>query len=97
MIIICNNTFYFMLIQRIIPVFRIIVLLFIAFSVLVNCSEKKPMEQSSINLYALNAKSAKTVKLSKKLQELSGLAMSADDRLFGHNDERAVIYQRQMS
>lgn len=51
------------------------------------------MEQSSINLYALNAKSAKTVKLSKKLQELSGLAMSADDRLFGHNDESAVIYQ----
>jgi uncharacterized protein YjiK len=28
-----------------------------------------------------------------RLEEISGLAVSADDRLFGHNDERAVIYE----
>ncbi len=31
--------------------------------------------------------------LPKQLKEISGLAFSADERLFAHNDERAVIHQ----
>ena len=32
-------------------------------------------------------------KLPKRLKEISGLALSADERLFAHDDEQAVIYQ----
>jgi uncharacterized protein YjiK len=31
--------------------------------------------------------------LPKRLREISGLALTADDRLFAHNDERAFVYQ----
>ncbi len=31
--------------------------------------------------------------LPKRLDEISGLALSADERLFAHDDERAVIYE----
>jgi len=31
--------------------------------------------------------------LPKRLNEVSGLAFSADDRLFAHDDERAIIYE----
>jgi uncharacterized protein YjiK len=34
-----------------------------------------------------------SVNLNKKLNELSGLAMTNDGRLFGHNDEKADIFQ----
>lgn len=33
------------------------------------------------------------MELPKKLKEVSGIAFSADGRLFAHDDERAVIYQ----
>ena len=35
----------------------------------------------------------KQVKLSKKITEISGLAVSGDGRIFAHDDELAVIYQ----
>jgi uncharacterized protein YjiK len=33
------------------------------------------------------------VELSSKLKEISGIAFSTDDNLFGHNDEKGTIYQ----
>jgi uncharacterized protein YjiK len=54
-----------------------------------NTSQEKTMTEES--LFSLESKS--TVNLAKKLQELSGLAITTDGRLFGHDDERAVIYQ----
>lgn len=59
------------------------------FSCTDNTPDRKNMVEKS--LYSLESKT--TIKLPKKLQELSGLAMTPDGRLFGHNDERADIYQ----
>lgn len=39
------------------------------------------------------ASSPKQVELSKKLKEISGLALTADQRLFAHGDEKGTIYQ----
>ena len=49
--------------------------------------------RSSLDLYALADPHPPHFKLPDALSEISGLAMSADDRLFAHDDERAVVYQ----
>src|SRR5262245_21845829 len=36
---------------------------------------------------------AQQLRLPRRLREISGLAVSSDGRLFGHDDERAVIYE----
>jgi uncharacterized protein YjiK len=36
---------------------------------------------------------AQQSRLPRRLQEISGLAVTSDGRLFGHDDERAVIYE----
>ncbi len=43
--------------------------------------------------FALDADSLKQWKLPKKLREISGLALTPDDRLFAVDDEQAVIYE----
>jgi len=42
--------------------------------------------------YDLNEKNPPTLTVSNKLNEISGLAMSADGRLFAHDDEDPVVY-----
>ena len=36
---------------------------------------------------------ARQLRLPRRLREISGLAVTSDGRLFGHDDERAVIYE----
>jgi uncharacterized protein YjiK len=43
--------------------------------------------------YDLSPGAGKAEKLPKVLDEVSGLATTADGRLFGHGDERAIVYQ----
>ena len=43
--------------------------------------------------YFKNPQKVKSFILPKSLKEISGLAVSQDGRLFGHDDERSVIYQ----
>lgn len=40
-----------------------------------------------------NEQSAEQFKLSSKLKEISGIALTKDGRLLGHDDERSVIYE----
>ena len=87
------STFLTMQIQTVHPFFRIIIVILIAQSVLLYCSEKQSSGQLSLARYALDGQNRTTSKLPKKLTELSGLAVSSDGRLFGHNDEKADIYQ----
>ena len=47
----------------------------------------------SLENYSLDPESATHWKLPRELEEVSGLAMTGDDRLFAHNDERAIIYE----
>ena len=43
--------------------------------------------------FALDAESLQQWKLPKKLKEISGLALTPDDRLFAVGDEQAVVYE----
>jgi len=46
-----------------------------------------------LDAYSFDETSATRWKLPTRLREISGLATTPDDRLFGHDDERAVIYE----
>ncbi len=47
----------------------------------------------SLESYTLNEETATHWKLSEHLEEISGLAMTRDNRLLAHNDERGVIFE----
>ena len=47
----------------------------------------------SLESYDLKVKTATRWKLPGRLQEISGLAMTMDNRLLAHNDEKGVIYE----
>lgn len=47
----------------------------------------------SLESYTLNEKTATHLKLPTYLEEISGLAMTRDNRLLAHNDERGVIFE----
>ena len=65
------------------------IILFLMFS----CAEKPGNENTASKNTLFNMESKSTIKLPKKLQEISGLAMTNDGRLFGHDDEKSVVYQ----
>jgi len=43
--------------------------------------------------YDLDTKNPTQIELPSELREISGIALTADGRLFAHGDERAIIYQ----
>ena len=47
----------------------------------------------SLESYTLNEETATHWKLSSHLEEISGLAMTRDNRLLAHNDERGIIFE----
>lgn len=47
----------------------------------------------SLESYGLKKDTATRWKLPKSLREISGLAMTGDNRLLAHNDEKAIIYE----
>ena len=47
----------------------------------------------SLESYTLNEKTATHLKLPTHLEEISGLAMTRDNRLLAHNDERGFIFE----
>lgn len=47
----------------------------------------------SLESYTLNEETATHMKLPTYLEEISGLAMTRDNRLLAHNDERGVIFE----
>lgn len=47
----------------------------------------------SLESYTLNEETATHWKLSSHLEEISGLAMTRDNRLLTHNDERGIIFE----
>ena len=53
------------------------------------------VSQRNISLasYSLAAETATYWKLPRRLAEISGLAMTMDNRLLAHNDEKGIIYE----
>src|SRR3989339_1349038 len=62
------------------------VLLFLFSITILNSSSKSVLEK-----YDFNKGSA--AKLTGKLSEISGLAITPDGKVFGHNDEKGIVYQ----
>ena len=60
---------------------------------LMSCSFNNPDKSNLNDSYALSKSAELVFKLPKKLQEISGLAMSTDGRLFAHDDESSRISQ----
>ena len=58
-------------------------------------ADTKGVSQKEISLqsYSLRAETATYWKLPGRLEEISGLAMTVDNRLLAHNDENGVIYE----
>lgn len=58
-------------------------------------SDTIAVSQREISLasYSLEAETATHWKLPKRLAEISGLAMTMDNRLLAHNDEKGVVYE----
>ncbi len=56
-------------------------------------SNVAPQVEGWLDKYDLSNKAAMVVKLPKKVNEASGLAVTSDGRLFTHDDERGVVYQ----
>jgi uncharacterized protein YjiK len=61
--------------------------------IILSCADNNGDRANETVVSTFNQESRGSVKLSKKLQELSGLAMTPDGRLFGHDDEKSFIYQ----
>lgn len=51
---------------------------------------------SVLDAYDFSGDGGHQLRLSKGLEEVSGLAMTPEGRLFAHNDERAIIYELDM-
>ncbi|MAT39765.1 MAG: hypothetical protein CL946_09200 [Ectothiorhodospiraceae bacterium] len=51
------------------------------------------LTDSTLKFYAFDDRDTPSFKLTKDLTEISGFAMDARGRLFGHGDEEGVIYQ----
>ncbi len=76
--------------------YQIMKSLIILFSLMTIFSQNSISADSTETLiyrYFKDADKAKSVKLSKKLDEISGLAVSPDGRLFAHDDELGIVYQ----
>ena len=58
-------------------------------------SPVSPGAQSGVSLedYGLRAEGAKRWELPRRLREISGLAMTRDQRLLAHNDEAGVVFE----
>jgi uncharacterized protein YjiK len=72
--------------------FALLVVLSVPASVLAWISPFQTTEPA-LARYDLSPDAGVEVKLHRALQEVSGLAVSLDGRLFAHHDERAILYQ----
>jgi len=54
---------------------------------------KDTLINSELSKYNFKPEESLRIKLTGELQEISGLTMTDDGRLFGHNDEKGFVYQ----
>jgi uncharacterized protein YjiK len=60
-------------------------------------AQQDALNEGTLNDYNFSGEHSKTVTLPKKLNEISGLAITVDNRLFTHNDEVGTIYEIDIS
>jgi uncharacterized protein YjiK len=65
----------------------------IYFTFIVGCISNSQTNNITLFNYFNNSTNPTSIKLSKKLNEISGLACTPDGRLFAHSDEAAILYE----
>jgi uncharacterized protein YjiK len=78
---------------------RILKIVFSAFLLLL-CfviAQQNSLNEGTLQHYDFSGDYSKTITLPKKLNEISGLAITDDNRLFAHNDEVGTIYEVDIS
>ncbi len=60
-------------------------------------AQQNDLNEGTLHHYDFSGDKSKTVTLPKKLNEISGLAITGDNRLFAHNDEVGTIYEIDIS
>ena len=68
-------------------------LVFLCFTI----AQQNALNEGTLNDYNFSGEHSKTVTLPKELTEISGLAITKDNRLFTHNDEVGIIYEVDIS
>ena len=56
-------------------------------------AQENDINEGKLKHYDFSGDNSKAVTLPKKLNEISGLAITGDDRLFTHNDEVGTVYE----
>jgi uncharacterized protein YjiK len=64
-------------------------LLFLCFAI----AQQNALNEGTLHQYDFSGDNSKTFALPKELNEVSGLTLTGDDRLFAHNDEIGTIYE----
>jgi uncharacterized protein YjiK len=60
-------------------------------------AQQDDLNEGTLNDYNFSGERSKTVTLPKQLTEISGLAITGDNRLFAHNDEVGTVYEVDIS
>jgi uncharacterized protein YjiK len=68
-------------------------LVFLCFTI----AQQDALNEGTLNDYNFSGEHSKTVTLPKQLTEISGLAITKDNRLFAHNDEVGAVYEVDIS
>ena len=68
-------------------------LVFLCFTI----AKQNALNEGTLNDYNFSGGHSKTVTLPKQLNEISGLAITGDNRLFTHNDEVGTVYEVDIS
>ena len=68
-------------------------LLFLYFAI----AQQNDITDGTLQRYDFSGDYSNTITLPKELNEISGLAISGDDRLFAHNDEVGTVYELDIS
>jgi len=68
-------------------------LVFLCFTI----AQQNALNEGTLNDYDFSGEQSKTVTLPKQLNEISGLAITGDNRLFTHNDEVGTVYEVDLS
>ena len=68
-------------------------LVFLCFTI----AQQNALNEGTLNDYDFSGGQSKTVTLPKQLNEISGLAITGDNRLFTHNDEVGAVYEVDIS
>jgi len=65
------------------------ILLFVCFAI----AQQNALNEGTLHYYDFLGDNSKTITLPKELIEISGLAVTVDNRLFAHNDEIGTVYE----